>query len=343
MKTLGFGIIGCGVIAPWHAIGIQKAEGAELVAVCDIIPEKMKVFAEKWEVEKMFENYNDLVNDPDIDAVCICTPSGLHGEPTIAAARAGKHVLSEKPLEITKEKMDQMIEECRKAGVKLGGIFQRRAYPEFHKAREIIDSGKIGKLVLGDAYLKYYRSQAYYDSGGWRGTWALDGGGALMNQGVHGIDALLWMMGPVKRVISAKCDHLARNIEVEDTAVVMLEYENGAFGVIEGTTSIVPGYPSSIEIHGELGTLKLDDNKIVSLEILGEEKKEAEKEEAGTGAAAEPTAIGTFGHEQLVQDLVNAINEDRDPMIPGEKARQAVDLILAIYEANRTGKEVVLS
>ncbi|HEX2999856.1 MAG TPA: Gfo/Idh/MocA family oxidoreductase, partial [Armatimonadota bacterium] len=211
MGELGFGIIGCGVIAPFHAQGIQAAQNTRLVAVCDIIPAKAEAFAKKYGAERWYTDYKQMLADPEIQIVSICTPSGIHGECTIAAAEAGKNVLCEKPLEIKRERMDAMIAACRKAGVKLGGIFQRRTYSTIQAVRKMIADGRFGRMVLGDAYLKYYRSPEYYKSADWRGTWELDGGGCLMNQGVHGIDEILWLMGPVKSVF-ARCNHLVRDI-----------------------------------------------------------------------------------------------------------------------------------
>ena len=232
-KKVRFAIVGTGVIAPLHAESIIKNPLTELVAVCDIIEEKAQAFADKYGVEHVYKYYEDMFKRGDIDVVCVCTPSGNHGEVTIAAAEAGIHVLCEKPIEITDEKLTAMIDACRKHGVKLGGIFQRRTLPAAIKTREAIQSGKLGKMVLGDAYLKYYRSPEYYKSAGWRGTWELDGGGALMNQGIHGIDLITWMMGDVHSVV-AKCGTLVRDIEVEDTAVAIVKYKNGAYGVIQG-------------------------------------------------------------------------------------------------------------
>ena len=203
-------------------------------------------------------------------------------------------------------------------------------------------AGELGKLVLGDAYLKYYRSQEYYDSAGWRGTWELDGGGALMNQGVHGIDLLQWFMGGVKKVF-AKTGTLARNIEVEDTAVILLEFENGAFGVIEGTTSVYPAQSTRVEIHGELGTIILEETEVKKWELIGGKDRAADfAAEEHAGGASDPTAISSTGHQFLVEDMMEAIKLDRDPFIPGEEARKSVDLILAIYESSRTGKEIEL-
>lgn len=339
---LNFGIIGCGVIAPSHAKAIEATEGANLLAVCDIIPEKAQKMAEEYDVPHYFTDYNKMLELENLDVVCICTPSGLHSDHTVLAARAGKHVLCEKPLDITKEKMDIMIEECRKHNVKLAGIFQRRAGNNAQEIKAALSRGELGKIVLTDAYLKYYRSQEYYESAGWRGTWEMDGGGALMNQGVHGIDLAQWFMGGVKKVY-AKTGTLARKIEVEDTAVIIVEFNNGAFGVIEGTTSVYPAQSTRVEIHGELGTIILDETEIKKWEVIGGKDRAADfAAEEHAGGSADNKAISATGHQLLVQDLVEAIRLDREPMIPGEEARKAVDLILAIYESSRTGKEIEL-
>jgi len=236
----GWGIVGCGVIAPWHRGSVEHCPEAQVTAVCDIDEDKGRKFAaESGEAVAFYKDYHDLVADKNVDILSVCTPSGAHGEVAIAAAQAGKHVLCEKPLEITLQKMDEMIGACRDRGVKLGCIFQRRTYESSKQVRAAIQRGELGKMVLGDAFLKYYRSQAYYNSAGWRGTWEWDGGGALMNQGVHGIDLLLWIMGDVESVY-ARTDHLVRDIAVEDTAVALLRYKNGAWGVVEGTTSVNP-------------------------------------------------------------------------------------------------------
>jgi len=346
-KKMGFGIVGCGVIAPWHREAISRSNGARLVACCDIDEAKGRKFAEESGSITFYKDYHDLVKDPEVEVVSVCTPSGLHGDVTIAAAEAGKHVLCEKPIEIKKNKIDDMIAACRKNGVKLGNIFQRRTHEASRRAKDAVEGGLLGKMVLGDIYLKYYRSQAYYDSAGWRGTWALDGGGALMNQGVHGIDLALWIMGDVKSVYG-RADHRVRNIEVEDTAIALLEYANGAWGVLEGTTSVNPGESTKLALHGKKGSIVLEEERIAKWAVAeGEDEraKETQVEVAAEkdGAASDPKAIGAAGHVFLVNDLVKAIREDRDPFIPGESARKAVELILAIYESSRTGRAVSLS
>jgi predicted dehydrogenase len=348
VNEMGFGIVGCGVIGPWHRDAVQYIDRARLVACCDIDEGKGRKMAEESEGPvEFYRDFNDLVRNPDVDIVCVCTPSGLHGEVAIAAAEAGKHVLCEKPIEITKKKMDDMIQACKKNGVKLGNIFQRRAHKSSRMAKEAVESGRLGKMVLGDIYQKYYRAQSYYDSAGWRGTWDLDGGGALMNQGVHGIDLALWIMGPVKSVYG-RSDHLVRDLEVEDTAIALLEYESGAWGVLEGTTSVNPGESCTLALHGKRGTITLVDDTITKwAEAEGEDERAEQKpvdyEGKKSGAASDPTAIGHAGHVFLVNDLIDAILEDRDPFITGESARKGVELILGVYESSRTGKRVALS
>ena len=336
---IGWGIVGCGVIAPTHAGAIQDSGTARLVACCDIVPGKAKDFAGKYGAARAYDSMAAMLKDPDIQAVSICTPSGLHSQCCIAAAEAGKHILCEKPLDVTLEAIDLAIAACDAYGVKLSGVFQRRTYASSQKVREAVRTGKLGKLVIGDAYQKYFRSHEYYASGAWRATWDLDGGGALMNQGVHGIDLLLYLMGDVKR-LSAYARRLVRNIEVEDTAVAILEFVNGAVGVIEGTTSVTPGYGCKLEISGDKGTIVLDESTISKWDIPGEES-EAEAAPAGRGTAADPTAVTATGHTAHVRDLCGAIRENREPAIPGREARRAVEVIKAIYRSSRANGATV--
>jgi len=339
LDKVRFGIIGCGVIGPWHARGITSTAEAELVAVCDVIEDKAKKLSSEFGNPKIYTDYKEMLASGDVDVVSICTPSGLHGQMAIDAAKAGVHVLSEKPIDITLPKIDAMIKACRDANVKLGVIFQRRTSPVWHKVKKAVEDGKLGKMVQGDAYLKYFRSQEYYNSGDWRGTWELDGGGALMNQGVHMIDLLRWIMGPID-TLYAKADHLVRKIEVEDTACAVIQFANGAFGVLQGTTSIV-GMDHRMELHGETGTIVVDGEKIVKWQVPGDEQEEKTEEEVKIGSsAADPTAISTDGHQIQIQDMCRAIMEDREPMVNGEEARKAVEVILAVYESARTGMPV---
>jgi UDP-N-acetyl-2-amino-2-deoxyglucuronate dehydrogenase len=339
-KKMKFAIIGAGVISPFHAKAISRHPDAEIVAISDVDVAKADKLASEYSVSRTYQDYQQMLKDEEIDVVSVCVPSGLHGEASIAAAQAGKHVLCEKPLEITANQMTAMIETCRKQQVKLGCVYQRRTLPSAILARKAIQEGKLGKLVLGDAYLKYYRSPEYYKSAGWRGTWALDGGGALMNQGVHGVDLIQWMMGDVESVFAYSAP-LVRDIEVEDTAVAAIKYKNGAFGVIQGTTSVYPGLETRFELHGENGSIIFSDSGMKQWKFIGSEE-EMPNLGGSEGGSHDPKQISNEGHYIFVDDMIQAVREDRTPLVSGEEARKAVDLILAIYESSRTGKEVRL-
>jgi len=336
LKSIRFAIVGAGVISHHHARAIAKHPQAELAAVSDVYEPSAAKLAEQYPSASVYADYGKMLARNDIDAVCVCVPSGQHADVAVAAAQAGKHILCEKPLEITRERIDLMVRTAREYGVKLGAVFQRRTMPAAIAARNAVKEGKLGKIVLGDAYLKYYRSQEYYDGAGWRGTWAMDGGGALMNQGVHGVDLIQWMVGEVESVF-ARAAALARDIEVEDTAVAVLKYRNGAFGVIQAATTVYPETETRFEIHGEKGTIVLGDSGIKTWAFIDEETAPIapDSQQSGTNASLS-------GHDILLDDMIHAIVEDRDPMVPGEEAAKAVDLILAIYESARTGKEVLL-
>jgi predicted dehydrogenase len=341
-RTIGFGIIGCGTIAPWHADSVARIEGAKLVAVSDVVEEAARKMGQKYQVD-WYTDYQQMLARKDVDVLCILTPSGMRKEIVLEAAEAGKHVVVEKPIEVTLERIDQMIGACEQAGVKLAVIFQNRFLPAARKVKEAMEKGKLGKPILGDAYIKWHRTQQYYDSGGWRGTWRYDGGGALMNQSVHTIDLLLWIMGPVES-ISAKIATLAHKIEVEDLAVATLRFTNGALGVIEGSTAISPGFSSRLEIHGENGSVILKGEQVVTWEFKDDEqiplpfplKKEA------SGGQADPTNFGVEGHHLQLKDMVDAVNTGREPLVNGREGRKAVELIQAIYRSAKTGKEVSL-
>jgi UDP-N-acetyl-2-amino-2-deoxyglucuronate dehydrogenase len=345
---LGFGIIGCGVIGPHHRKAIGSVDDAVLVACCDEDEEAGKLFAEEAGGIRYYSNHEKMVQDEEVDVVCVCTPSGIHSDGVIAAAQAGKHAFCEKPLDIDRARMTAMIKACRDAGVKLGCVFQSRTSPDMQRVRQAIQDGELGQMTLGDAYLKDYRSAAYYKSAGWRGTWALDGGGALMNQGIHGVDLLLWLMGSEVESVFARATHMVRDIETEDTAVACLQYKNGAYGVIQGTTSCNPGEARRVELHGKSGTIAIAGSKITRWAVTDEEDGRAEnieeqKEAKAEGAVGDNKAISSDGHTWLIDDMCRAIREDRDPFVTGESARHGVDLVLGIYESAKTGTDVKLA
>ena len=343
---IGWGLIGTGMIAGHFRSGISDCDEADLVAVCNRSEEKGKAFAEASGRAKFYSNYTDLVQDPNVDVIGITTPSGHHADNVIAAAHAGKHSICEKPLDVTRDKMTEMIDTCREAGVKLGCVFQSRTKYDMIKVRNAIKHGELGEMVLADAFLKTYRSQAYYDSGDWRGTWALDGGGALMNQGVHGVDLLLWLLDDEVESVFARAEHKVRDIEVEDTAVATIKFKSGTFGTIIGTTSCNPGEASRTELHGKFGTITLSGTEITRWAVTDEEDGRAEDnfQPRSVGAHGNVGAASAVapGHDWLVNDMTQAVLEDREPYITGESARKAVDLIIAIYESARTGKEIVM-
>ena len=283
----GFGIIGCGMISKFHAKAIADVRGAKLVACFDQVPAAADKLAETTGC-KAYHKLDDLLADPAVNIVTIGTPSGAHMEPAVAAARAGKHVIVEKPLEITLRRCDQIIEACRTAGVVLSTIFPSRFHDSSQELKRAVDGGRFGRLTLGDAYVKWYRSQAYYDSGAWRGTWELDGGGALMNQAIHSVDLLIWLMGPVVEV-RAKTARLAHErIAVEDVALATVEFANGALGVIEASTAVFPGYLKRIEIHGNEGSAALEEEDLVKWDF----QKKKPRDEAILAAMANHKSSG---------------------------------------------------
>jgi len=338
---VGWAVVGCGVISPWHIENVLKTQGVKLIAVCDIVEEKAREKAEKYGCE-YYTDLEEMLKRDDIDCVSICTPSSLHPEMAILAAKYGKNVLTEKPMATKLERADAMIKACKDANVKLACIFQRRFQEPFVSIKKAVDSGEIGKLALADIYAKYYRSQAYYDSAGWRGTWEYDGGGALMNQGIHMIDQLLWMAGDVDEIYSV-CRTQVHNIEVEDTAIATVKFKNGCVGIIEGTTSVYPDVPHRLELHGSEGTIMLSGEGVSKWVVKGPDGNPVDKLVFGDGtnqALTNPTDISMQGHGIIIADLADAVRENRDPIITGSEGRKALEVILAIYESSKTGKPV---
>jgi predicted dehydrogenase len=270
-----------------------------------------------------------------MDLVMIGSPSGLHAEQGIAAAQHGLHVLVEKPIDITTERADALINECERAGVKLGVMFQDRVAPDICRLKKLVDAGDLGKLILVSGHVKWYRPPEYYRDSRWRGTWALDGGGALMNQGVHTVDLLLYLMGDVERV-SARAVTALHDIEVEDTVVATLEFRNGAIGTLEAATSIYPGYRRRLELTGTNGTIIIEHDRIITADLR--------IPVAGVppgSASADTSDIG--GHKRLLEDFVRAIETNSKARCDGREGRRSVELVQAIYESSRTGRAVKLT
>lgn len=337
-KTYGFALIGCGAIAKVHARAIQEIPNGTLRGAFSVIPEEAQRFAEAQNC-RAYASVEELLADPQVDIVNICVPSGLHAQYFIQAAKAGKHVVVEKPMGITQEQLDQMVSVSEEHNVKSTVIVQLRFVESVQKVKAAIDGGLLGKLYTADCRMPYYRSQEYYQAGGWRGTWKMDGGGALMNQGIHGIDLIQYLMGGIKSVY-ADCRTLARAIETEDCANLLVEYCCGAMGIIHGSTISNPGEPRTITIRGEKGTITLQEDTIVQWDVEGSPMELAG--ESSMSSHADPTAIPFAYHFKQMSDLVDAIENDRKPLVDVYEGRKAVDIILAAYRSSQTGTKQYL-
>jgi predicted dehydrogenase len=336
------------MIAKFHARAIADIPDAQLVACYNRTAPRAEALAAEFGGEA-YTDLAQMLSRDDLHVVTICSPSGAHMEPCVAAAQAGKHVIVEKPLDVTLDRCDAMIAACQSAGVKLATIFPSRFHTSSQLMKRAVDQQRFGKLALGDAYVKWFRTQEYYDSGAWRGTWKLDGGGALMNQAIHSVDLLLWLMGPVVDVTAHAATLAHERIEVEDTVVATVRFASGALGVIEATTAGYPGMLKKIELTGSRGTAILEEEDLIKWEFAEQtaDDERLKKEMLGRtktgGGAADPAAIGHHAHAALFTDFLTAIKENRAPAIDGTEGRRSVELILAIYESARTGAKVRLA
>jgi len=346
MKTWNFGIVGAGLIADFHARAIGDIPNAKLTGCCDKIPERAKNLADKFNVQA-FDGYEDMLKSEQIDIVTIATPSGFHMEPTVAAAEGGKHVICEKPMDITLERIDAMVEAHEKSGTRLGGIFPYRFNDMMVPLREAINSGRFGVITYAGIYVPWWRTDEYYKDS-WHGTWKLDGGGALMNQSIHMVDMLCDVMPPIEslQAFTAKLGH--PQIETEDTATAVLRYTTGALGVIYGTTASYPGQFRRFEITGTKGTVINVENSI-TLWQFADEKPEDEQirkkfgKIEGGGGVADPAAISYENHTRNFQAFIKALESGEDFWIDGREARKAVEVILAIYKSAKEQKPVKLA
>lgn len=345
-----FGIIGAGMIGRFHAQAITDMSNGTLHAVFDLHQDRAEALAGDFGA-KAYSDLNAFLSDPELEIVTVGTPSGAHLDPTLAALNAGKHAIVEKPLEITTERIDILMDAAAKNGKTLAAILNRRFHPGMDAFKKAADTNRFGTLASASAYIKWYRDQAYYDSAGWRGTWALDGGGALMNQSIHTVDALLYLAGPIKSVQAHTVCLAHERIEVEDHCVAILEFENGARGVIEASTCCwsKDGHPARVQLSGTDGSVFLADESFEVWSFKDEQPEDAEicailmkGQEAGLGAN-DPTAINTYQHQRNFEEVVNAIHEGREPTTSATEARKPVELIQAIYEsAKNNGKLITL-
>lgn len=343
----GFGIIGAGMIAHFHAKAIKEIRNAKLEMIYDSNKYHADEFAHQFSC-KSCNSLEEMLCNPKIEIICICTPSGAHLEPARAAIAAGKNCLIEKPLEISVERCEKIIQAAKQANVKIGVIFPSRFYKAEKQLKDAMNKKRFGNLVLGDAYVKWYRSLEYYKSGSWRGTWKLDGGGALMNQGIHSVDLLQWYMGPIASVQAISANRLHNNIEVEDTVVCAIQFANGALGSIECSTAAFPGTLKRIEIRGTEGSAVLEEDKLIEWNFR--EKSEEDEsiviamkdEHFSLGGVSDPAAISYKGHQWQIEDMMHAIEAGGNPSITADEGKKSVAIIEAIYKSAKTGAKIIL-
>lgn len=346
-RQYGFGIVGCGVIAGAHARAIAGLPNAHLVAVTDVVASRAEALAGAHGAE-LEPDLAALLRRPEVDVVAVCVPSGLHAEVATTAAQAGKHLVVEKPIDVSLVAADGLLAAVDDAGVGLTVVCQRRFDPGYRALADLIDQGRLGRLIVGDARVKWFRDQAYYDSEPWRGTWAMDGG-ALMNQGIHYVDLLRWFMGPVVEV-TAICATQAHRIEVEDVALALLRFESGAVGTLEVSTAIYPGLPERVEVTGTGGTVVVESGRTRARELAdagGEVSSHGKPIVDMFRDDPEPDApyhgaVGDSAHAAQIADFLGSLDDKREPLITGQDGRDDLEVVLAVYRSARTGAPVTL-
>jgi UDP-N-acetyl-2-amino-2-deoxyglucuronate dehydrogenase len=341
----GFGIVGLGMIADFHAQAITQVNGAKLVGVATRNPDKARAFAQRHRLPFHTTDLAALVARPDIDIICITTPSGAHLEPSLAAIRAGKHVVIEKPIEVDTDRTDEILRAADAAKVRIAPIFQGRFGDGARTVKAALDAGRLGRLVLASNYVKWHRTAQYYTPP--RGLMANDGGGAVINQAIHGLDLLQWFVGLPAEVFAWTTRRVHTGIEVEDTAVATLKFSNGALGGFEASTALWPGWSRRHELCGEHGSIVLEDDRITHWEFREARPEDDTIRAAGQAnnlgsGASDPKAISTEGHRRQLQDFVDAIRENRPHALDGREGRKAVAFVNAIYASAESGAPVRL-
>lgn len=343
---LKIGIVGLGVISDIHIEALKQINEAQITAVCTRNIKKAESVAADLGC-KAYTDYRNLAKDPDVDVVILCTPSGTRLEMTEYIASCKKHIISEKPLEVNTKRIDGMLEACKKNGVFIASIFHKRYHPVYKYIKNLVDSGRLGEIVTADVLMKWYRPTEYYNNSTWRGTMALDGGGALMNQCVHFVDLVQWFNGGVKSVFAKTSRRVHKNIEAEDTAVAVLEYKNGAFGLIEATTSSYPGFSTLITVNGSRGGVICENEKIREIKLIDETEedrqilKDSNYGEHGNDAKTNVKKDISL-HKAQLSEAVTAILRGEQPPVDGAEARKAVEIITSMYKSAKTGKEIFI-
>jgi predicted dehydrogenase len=348
MKKLGYAVLGLG-IGMAHAEAANASEYADLVAVCDIDEKRLAKAAALYEGITLYRDFEELLKDERVDIISICLPSAMHADFAVRAMEAGKHILVEKPLDITYERA-MIIEEARKrTGVTVGGVFQNRYNLNMYPIKKAVDEGRLGKLVLGTFAVKWYREQKYYDNN-WHGTWSMDGGGSLMNQAIHTVDLMRWLMGEVESVTSTM-NIYNHDIETEDLTASLVKFKSGATATFVSTTCAYPGISTEIMLYGTEGTIEADadmiktwkmKNPIDDMDEDDEEEMMLERYGKGNREAVKLEPEKLYGHRHVVEDMILAVRDNRSPEILPPVGAECVKLINAIYESAKTGKTVYL-
>jgi UDP-N-acetyl-2-amino-2-deoxyglucuronate dehydrogenase len=338
--TIRIGLVGCGNISDTHARAAREVSDVELVAYWGRDPAKASAMSQRYG-GTAYRTLDEFLGHRPLDLVIIGTPSGLHAEHAQAAARQGLHVLVEKPLDITTARIDGLTAECDRAGVKLGVIYQDRAAPDLVWLKHVIAGGGLGRPIITSARVRWYRPPEYYAGSRWRGTWELDGGGAMMNQGIHTADLLLWLLGDVDRVYATTRTAL-HAIAVEDTALACLEFAAGAVGTLEATTAAFPGLPRRVELTGSEGTIVVEQDRVVSVQLRTAPRTSPPGAGTANPSATSPVVTDSRGHARVLEDFVAAIRTGTPPLCDGRDGRRGVALVEAMYRSARTGAAVVV-
>ena len=334
------GLIGGGNISETHARAASEIPGLQIAAIYGTNHEKVARMSAQYGAAAYFEFEKFLAHRP-MDFVAIGSPSGLHAEQGIAAAQRGLHVLTEKPLDISTAKADALIAAAAVSAVKLGVFFQDRFKTDLTRVKQWTDSGFLGKLILADARVKWFRPPDYYAHSRWRGTLRLDGGGALINQAIHTVDLLLWMCGDVSAVQALKKTALHK-IEAEDMLIALLEFKNGAIGSLQAATSVFPGFPRRLELTGSEGTVIIEHDRLVAADLRKPPEDFRSTGDDQNASASSATVSDVRGHRAALQDFVQAIQINGTPRCSGIEARRSVALVEAIYAACVAGKRIEL-
>lgn len=338
MAVRNFALIGCGTISDFHAQALAGIDGARLVVVAEPIEARAKALAEREKCDWVTD-YHELLKREDVQIVAVTTPSGSHAPIGLDVLRAGKHLVLEKPMAMSTQDAAALIRTAREQNVTLSVISQRRFEPQHMAIKKLLDAGAIGKMLLTEVYLPFFRSQEYYNSAAWRGTIAQDGG-ALMNQGIHSVDLMLWFAGAADKVIG-KTATQAHNIEAEDLGLAIVTFKNGSFGTIMASTSIRPGFPAAISFYGDKGTIKLEGSTITHWTVPDHVKPEFQA--VSYGGVADPRAISFVYHQMQLRDIIESIETGKDPQVRGEDGLRAVQLIESIYRSSATDQPVSIA